>query len=173
MKSVFEMTVNGKTYEVHNGYYDGEGVVVIHDGTMTMIRENGVYANKSGIRKAIMKLDAEAQQAVEVEPEEAEEEPQVEEPVVEAQAVEEPVEAQETEQSEDKHEGGVIAWYGDLHIAWLIEKSLPKYIKKIAKSVGYENGLYGITVTLNGADVTLTNKNSKAFDKQIRVACRA
>lgn len=51
----FEMTVNGRTYSVNNGNgIDGVKVVDMQTGKCVTVRESGCYANKGGVRKAIL-----------------------------------------------------------------------------------------------------------------------
>lgn len=142
--TTFTMNVNGVQYTVWNGTWIEEGVCVRNDETSAyvIVKSEGTYANKSSVRKAILKhVDELSVQRVETA---AEQEVMTEDEaatIAEYGAemmMEQPVEVEEErEVSEEEIVRTINDW---------IYRSLPKYVQKAIEYCDYVDGVYRIHV---------------------------
>ena len=130
MKNVFEMMVNGVNYWIFNGGYKEHGknlensVVALEvdgDGELMILKEDGLYESKSGIRKAIKKM-MESEHPVDDEPETEEAE----------------IKSEEADEQTHTEEEIVNT------INEVIYRNLPKYVQRAIDYCDYVDGVYRI-----------------------------
>jgi hypothetical protein len=150
--TTFTMNVNGVQYTVWNGTWIEEGVCVRNDETQAyvIVKNEGTYANKSSVRKAILKhVDELSEQRVE---DTADQEVMTEdEAATIAEYGAEMMMEQETGHDDEEDceisEEEIVQTIND----W-IYRSLPKYVQKHIDYCDYVDGVYRIHVkTEHGA----------------------
>ena len=171
MNTTFEMNVNGVQYTVWNGTWIEEGVCVRNNETQAyvIVRNEGAYENKSGVRKAIMKhVDELAVQRVETE--EDHEVMSEDEIATLAEYGAEMLRDQlvEVEEEQEVSEEEIMQTIND----W-IYRSLPKYVQKHIDYCDYVDGVYRIHIKTEHGSKEIAEKrwvdakdNARQFVKE-------
>lgn len=162
--TTFEMSINGVAYRVFNGT-EGDCVIAenIETGVKVVINENGTYANKTCVRRAILRHAAEFEQVATVEPETDTEYlneygPELEEAWQESNEFE----AEETEEAEE----------ASATIEDVIYRNLPKYVQNTISYCYYADKVYRIFVNTEFGSKEISAEKWADVSAKVKAFCK-
>lgn len=141
--TTFEMSINGVAYRVFNGT-EGDCVIAenIETGVKVVINEDGTYANKTCVRRAILRHAAEFEQVATVEPETDNE-----------------FEAEETEEATATIED-------------VIYRNLPKYVQNAISYCYYADKVYRIFVNTEFGSKEISAEKWADVSAKVKTFCK-